>query len=236
MKYCLHCGKQLPDEANFCAGCGTKVGAESTKSSQRTTTFDGEIHKCPHCGEVLKSFASVCPACGVELRGLKGSSSLAELSERMVRADTEDKRIFILRTFPIPNNKEDIFEFFYLAYSNFDIQQYVKNLDKEDISDAWLTKMEQCYQKAKLILKGMELDKIEMDYLKVKYRISQAKEAEDQRKRQIAVSSTTTVTPESSKAKKRGFSTWSPVAKVFWIVLNIYTIGIPAIIYACVKK
>ena len=37
-----------------------------------------------------------------------------------------------------------------LASSNFDASYYATHLHEEDISDAWLSKVEQCYEKAKL--------------------------------------------------------------------------------------
>ena len=33
MKYCSNCGSQLPDNANFCNKCGTRMQAASTAST-----------------------------------------------------------------------------------------------------------------------------------------------------------------------------------------------------------
>jgi len=33
-----------------------------------------------------------------------------------------------------------------------------------------------------------------------------------------------------------GWGSWSTTGKVLWVILNIYTIGIPTLIYACCKK
>ena len=38
------------------------------------------------------------------------------------------------------------------------------------------------------------------------------------------------------KSAKKGFSSWSFPGKVAWIILNIYTLGIPAIIYSLSRK
>ena len=40
---------------------------------------------------------------------------------------------------------------------------------------------------------------------------------------------------KGKKKKKSGFSSWSGLGKFMWIILNIYTCGIPAIIYACTR-
>lgn len=162
MKYCLHCGKQLPDEANFCAGCGTKVGAESTKSSQRTTTFDGEIHKCPHCGEVLKSFASVCPACGYELRGVEGSKAAMKFSETIRTVSNTSERNELLKTYVIPNTKEDIVELFNIACNS--LQSISLQEDRESFL-AWAVFIDRCYEKASMSFSNQP----EYEYIVNKY-------------------------------------------------------------------
>ena len=149
MSFCTNCGQQVPTGANFCANCGTSITA-STSDTERKTVFDGEIHKCPYCGEVLKSFETVCPTCKFEIRGAKGSSAVKDLAEKLENAPSEQQRILIIKNSPIPNTKEDIFEFMLLASSNFDASYYAQHLNEEDASDAWLIKIEQCYQKASI--------------------------------------------------------------------------------------
>lgn len=152
MAFCTECGHQLAEGAKFCFECGAKVNApSSTRVEQRKTVYDGEIHKCPNCGEVLNSFISACPACGYELRNTRVSTSIKEFAEKVIETETEAQKISIIRNFPIPNTKEDIFEFMILASSNID-----SNTDKR-VSDAWLAKMEQSYQKGKLLF-GNDLD------------------------------------------------------------------------------
>ena len=45
----------------------------------------------------------------------------------------------------------DILDFMVLASSNFDARTYAKNINKRDVSDAWLSKIEQAYKKAELM-------------------------------------------------------------------------------------
>jgi len=160
----MNCGQQIPDGARFCANCGTATGAiksEGTQreavydgnihnavgNSKRTSVYDGEIHKCPNCGEVLNSFTSTCPACGFELRGTKSSHSVTTFAEKLEKAISEEQRASLIRNFPVPNTKEDILEFMILASSNFETKLDIA------IADAWLSKIEQCYQKGKLLFK-----------------------------------------------------------------------------------
>ena len=166
MAFCSNCGKELNAGAKFCAECGTPV---STTESKRKTVFEGDIHKCPHCGETLRAFETICPTCGTELRGAKSSSAISALSEKLENATSEKQRIVIIKSFPIPNTKEDIFEFMLLASSNFDSSYYATHLHEEDISDAWLTKIEQCYSKAKLSFGSHpDFEQIEALYLQIK--------------------------------------------------------------------
>jgi hypothetical protein len=75
----------------------------------------------------------------------------------------------MVKNFPIPNTKEDIFVFMLLASSNFDSSYYATHLNQEDISDAWLTKIDQCYQKAKLAFGShSDFEIIESIYQKIK--------------------------------------------------------------------
>lgn len=78
---------------------------------------------------------------------------------------TIDQQIVsLIKNFAIPNTKEDILEFVVLAAANIDMkvyglngQQYQNfNPERREISDAWLAKFEQAYQKAQLMLGGSQ--------------------------------------------------------------------------------
>lgn len=176
MAFCTNCGKQIKEGAKFCNECGAPVDGNY---SQRKTTYEGEIHKCPNCGEILNSFITNCPACGYELRGTKSSNSVHEFVMKLEQIEatrehmkaksvigkmygndgqlskTDEQKIGIIRSFSIPNNKEDISEFMILAASNIDMKLYglgnrgVITASQRAVSDAWLAKFEQAYQKAK---------------------------------------------------------------------------------------
>ena len=145
MAFCVHCGNELADGARFCANCGTSVVAEPKQDkneNQQKTVYDGRIHKCPNCGEQLDSFVAICPVCGYELRGTQITSCVHELSQKLEKTDSLEKKIELISNFYIPNTKEDIYEFFILAYSNITAGAYG--------IDAWTVKLEQAYLKAKL--------------------------------------------------------------------------------------
>lgn len=143
MPFCINCGQELIEGAKFCASCGKAVN-ENNSTTQRKMTYEGEIHKCPNCGEVLGAFVSVCPSCNYELRGVQSASSIKDFSSKIEQAESDEKKVTLIRNYPISNTKEDIFEFMILASSN------ITGEYNEVVFNAWLVKFEQCYQKAKL--------------------------------------------------------------------------------------
>ena len=128
-----------------------RIQVESNERSQR---WAGCIIKCPNCGEHLNAFTANCPACGHELRGVTASESVQELASMLSPAQTNAQRIHLLRSFPIPNTKEDIIEFMILACSNFSADSYLYGGEQKEISEAWLAKIEQGYQKATMLFSG----------------------------------------------------------------------------------
>ncbi len=185
MAFCRHCGHALAAGDSFCSGCGKAVDDSSTDEG-RKSTYDGEIHKCPSCGEILESFVSNCPTCGFELRGVKVSSPVQELLEKL--EELEEKRteikseglfgaknykrkshainqqkINLIRNFPIPNTKEDIMEFMILAASNMKAAWKAEESDI-GIATAWKAKFIQAYNKAKICLNASDFACIQEIY------------------------------------------------------------------------
>lgn len=149
---------------------------------ERRQEFAGKIIKCPNCGETLRSFVAMCPSCGYELRDSKSSSAVSEFARKLEKIEstrqpssglrgvanafgmdvvdkTDEEKENMIRSFSVPNNKEDIFEFMILAASNIDIAA----LNMSRISKAWLAKFEQTYNKAKLSFGA------DSDFEKIKY-------------------------------------------------------------------
>lgn len=164
MAFCISCGQKLDKSAKFCANCGKAVGTPQNETvEERKIVYQGEIHKCPNCGEILSPLAVICPSCGYEIRGNKASDSVKEFAMRLADVENNQQKIIIIQSFPIPNNKEDILEFLILAASCFEPSDNLTGDSvKKDVSDAWRVKVEQSYQKAKLLFAN------DADFLKYK--------------------------------------------------------------------
>ena len=186
VQFCPFCGTKLDDGAMFCKNCGKAVAtnvkeAENAKGddpidenrTERKTIYEGDIHKCPLCGEILNSFVLTCPSCGYDIRGKKSSDSVHEFAIRLLQSNDEKQKIMLIRSFPIPNSKEDILEFVILASTN------IENKMDNELSDAWQAKFEQAYQKASLLFKDDDdvFQKINEIYISTTKKISKLEQA-----------------------------------------------------------
>ncbi len=70
--YCIKCGSQLPDDADFCSKCGTKQ-VEATQPSKQESTVESQPQgakeiKCPSCGApIVPKYGEMvitCEYCG----------------------------------------------------------------------------------------------------------------------------------------------------------------------------
>lgn len=185
--FCKNCGTQVEDDSKFCNNCGAEIIKE--KKSQ----YVGEVKKCPNCGEIISSFALKCNACGYELRNVESSNAILSLQQSLdeINKNIEDngsalekfsslmgfrninrktsKMIELIKNFSIPNTKEDILEFMVMASSNINIDIFdcpndnlVQN--EKALSEAWISKMDQAYQKSCLTMNN-EKEFIQIEYL-----------------------------------------------------------------------
>ena len=150
---CRKCGTNMSADTKFCQNCGTSVIDETKFEKQVTHIVDTKksrekiVHKCSICGEFLPSDALKCPSCGNEIRGREVVLSIREFFDKISNIDDDNKKIEAIKLYPIPNNKEDITEFMFLASSSFDAEYYVTNKQGDSIANAWYSKIEQCYKK-----------------------------------------------------------------------------------------
>ena len=175
-RFCKNCGEAVSDTAEQTPKV-QQTESPDGNPSERKTVYEGYIHKCPNCGEVLDSFAVNCPACGYELRGARASSAVKEFSLKLEAIEsrreyekplgpfavlnaqqrvskTDEQKISLIKSFSVPNTKEDMLEFMILATSSMNMRIYdstntrVSKSEKE-INAAWFSKVQQVYEKAK---------------------------------------------------------------------------------------
>ena len=84
MKYCINCGKVIPDVAKFCGVCGTKqeitddqkpsvanYNNRDNNDKKDNTSINSKTKKCPFCAETINEAASVCRYCHKKLNNRK---------------------------------------------------------------------------------------------------------------------------------------------------------------------
>lgn len=181
MAYCNKCGKQLAEDAAYCSACGASVAVGQRRkrpaNRKREEVWEGNTHKCPECGQPIPSLIEKCPNCGHEFRDVDAVTSARELSDRLDAIEasrplegkrkrggsnqqeissTDERKISLIRSFPIPNTKEDLTEFLILALSNCSLR-IDKYGDEEGteaekaIASAWETKLNQAFNKAEVL-------------------------------------------------------------------------------------
>lgn len=171
--YCPRCGASA-------AGSPSKENLK--REPARVSRADAR--KCPQCGEGLPAFVLNCPCCGFKLNRQRPVRSISELSRRLdeieserplevkrkglfsrassnedryhVVSPTDQRKVTLIKSFPIPNTNEDLVEFVLLASANVDPKTFAATssatASEKAVSDAWYSKLCQAYEKARLVL------------------------------------------------------------------------------------
>lgn len=181
MAYCPNCGTKLVDGDIFCGNCGKRIEAaaapcepvfsqaptEESESPTKETKPKSGITRCPACGEIVDKNAVICPSCGFGIRDV-ADGSIALLSQKLDLIEskrpqkrkkdendtisaTDERKISLIRSWPIPNSKDDLIEFAAMASGNCIASPKLGNdrIAAEDaLADAWRSKFDQAYAKA----------------------------------------------------------------------------------------
>ena len=142
---CPHCGAVITQTTVVCPDCGNKITGRAAVSSVQD--FKEQLM------EIEKS----------RIGGLGG----AILSASIMVDPADKKKLALIQNFPIPNSIDDILEFMMLAFANIDVglskntalnkwNKVASSMEssssiKRSISNAWVSKMQQAYQKAELL-------------------------------------------------------------------------------------
>lgn len=95
-----------------------------------------------------------------------------EKAKRDFMIQKENEKAGIIINYSVPNTKEDILEFMLLASSNIDVKKGIG----DRVSVAWLSKLEQVYEKAKISMGNTsDFEQIERIYSQKKKQIRDKK-------------------------------------------------------------
>ena len=174
-KFCAECGTAV------CASTGamhrkTVFEGELHKCPQCGEVLNSFSVNCPTCGYELRGTkgASSVRELTMKLQQIQSTSVPTKMNIESIftqalsggqLSTADEKKVELIKGFSIPNTKEDVMEFFILASSNIDIKLYGMEYDSSQlqgkmaasqkaVSDAWLAKLEQAYQKAQLMWGG----------------------------------------------------------------------------------
>lgn len=150
---CPSCGENLPAFTPVCPACGHELrNAKSSTAVQRLSDEIARLEK--ERAELMALELDASKSKGVIktlLTRKKNDKSATELIDTSI-ANT-------IRSFAVPNTKEDVFEFMALATANIDVaivdEEFYDSDTPEErsqkiISKAWKAKSDQVYEKAKL--------------------------------------------------------------------------------------
>ena len=135
-----------------------KAEQEKTATSAPKSNKLGDVKKCPACGAMVQSYQGSCPECGYAFENLDANSSSQRLSDAIdkvilennklvkqkgVDLDAEKRRRIdnVIKNFPVPTTKSDLFEFITALQSKTDGYN----------GHAYEAKLNECIEKAKLL-------------------------------------------------------------------------------------
>lgn len=168
--FCGNCGKRIeaataPFEPVFPQATEKPaIPTEESTPPVKERKSKSKIERCPACGEIVDKNAIICPSCGYAIRDV-ADGSIALLSQKLdliestrpqkskrdksyVISATDERKISLIRSWPIPNNKDDLIEFAAMASGNCIAPPHSYRTAEDALADAWRSKFDQAYAKA----------------------------------------------------------------------------------------
>lgn len=141
---CPNCGELLDSFRSHCPSCGYEIRDARSSSSVRELAQKLERIEAERMAPIEEKKSLMKMVFG---KDFKEENEVEEAQERFDEQKRQQKANLIIN-FSIPNTREDILEFMILASSNINVK---KGLDDE-VTKAWMSKLDQVYNKAKLLL------------------------------------------------------------------------------------
>lgn len=174
-KFCVNCGTPINGIQNKSQRKEIYEG-ELYKCPHCGEVLESFSANCPYCGYELRgidnsSSVRILVSKLEKLESIKPAKNKVNIFKQAIiggqLTNIDEQKVEVIRNFTIPNTKEDVREFIILASSNIDIKLYgmeyhssqVQGMlvaSQKAVSDAWLAKFEQAYQKAQLLFAGTQ--------------------------------------------------------------------------------
>lgn len=164
---CPNCGENLKSFITNCPSCGHEMRDGISISSvqefaMKLENIENKKIPFPEKISIMKTLIG---------RDLKKEDEDENERELFENQKNQEKATLIIN-FPIPNTREDIMEFMLLVASNIDARHNIDDV----VSKAWITKLEQVYQKAKISMEaGTDFEQIRHIYFEKKKQITDRK-------------------------------------------------------------
>ena len=122
---------------------------ESFKNSKTTQSGKlGIVRTCPNCGSTLIGGLARCPECGHTISNVEANSS-AKILDKRLRDSRRHNRPNIIRSFPIPNTREDLIEFLSSLEPKALVTPKGEDYEKRE-TNAYYEKYVECLNKARI--------------------------------------------------------------------------------------
>ena len=153
IRRCPACGAEAPAMAAVCASCGNEFSNVQVANSVQS--FFEKLDAVDR--EIFEKESAKEPAGGA-LGAMFGVNEMVNIFAGPSAG--EKRKISLIESFPIPNSKEDIFEFLFMAASRIKplpkmigfgakaTQSEINSVKR--MNEAWASKCQQAYNKAKI--------------------------------------------------------------------------------------
>ncbi len=164
---CPNCGEVLSSFSTHCSSCGYEI---------RDAHAVGAVRELAAKLERIESRQMTVNEDKSLLTKIFGKDSKQKEEEQAARRRFEhqkdEEKAKLIQNFHVPNTAEDYLEFMFLASSNIN----VKAGTDDDVTKAWISKLEQVYEKARLSMGNRaEFSQIESIYIQKKAELRKKK-------------------------------------------------------------
>lgn len=139
---CPNCGDIIDAYEAICENCGYEI--RERNASNAVKEFAYKLEKIESKALPVDNEKSAVKK--IFGRDFENEEETARVRQNF-ETQKQSEKINLIKNFPVPNTKEDALEFMLLAASNIDVKNGLSN----QCTKAWLSKLEQVYEKARLM-------------------------------------------------------------------------------------